>query len=84
MLGYPSPFWSGKQDMNESDIGALVTARRKRLKLNQVELARLANISRSALSALENGAGTRGATITTLLAVLSVLGLTIDVVEARH
>ncbi|HEU0206296.1 MAG TPA: helix-turn-helix domain-containing protein [Pseudolysinimonas sp.] len=70
--------------MNEAELGAFVTARRKRLKLNQAELARLADISRSALSALENGAGPRGATITTLLAVISVLGLCIELVEARR
>jgi len=70
--------------MNETDIGAMVTSRRKRLHLNQADLARLANISRSALSALENGNRTRGATITTLLSVLSVLGLTIDIVEANR
>jgi transcriptional regulator with XRE-family HTH domain len=83
-LEFPYPFWSGKQDMNESELGAVMTARRKRLKLNQAELARLANISRSALSGLENGTGTRGATIATLLAVLSVLGLSIELVEARR
>jgi len=70
--------------MNETDIGELVALRRRRLNLNQTDLARLANISRSALSALENGTRTRGATIATLLSVLSVLGLTLEVVEATR
>jgi len=70
--------------MNEVEIGSLVSSRRKRLKLNQTELARLADVSRSALSALENGAGRRGTTIATLIAVLAVLGLSIDLVDARQ
>lgn len=70
--------------MNELEVGRVVIDRRKRLKLNQAQLAGLANISRSTLSALETGSGTRGATIATLLAVFSVLGLAVDVVEAKR
>ncbi|MEP6842442.1 MAG: helix-turn-helix domain-containing protein [Pseudolysinimonas sp.] len=70
--------------MNELDIGRQIVARRKRLKISQEQLARLANVSRSTLSALETGSGTRGATIATLTSVLTVLGLAVGIVEAER
>lgn len=69
--------------MNEIELGKAIVERRKRLRLNQSELAELAGINRGTLSALENGAGNRGATITTLVSVSKVLGLTITLSENR-
>jgi transcriptional regulator with XRE-family HTH domain len=69
--------------MDEIELGKSITERRKQLRLNQSELAELAGINRGTLSALENGAGNRGATIATLVSVSKVLGLTITLSENR-
>lgn len=55
-------------------LGEQIAAHRKKLKLNQTELARKAGISRATLDALENGrAGELGFTkITKLLAALGL------------
>jgi transcriptional regulator with XRE-family HTH domain len=65
--------------MNQLDIASAVVARRKALGLTQAELADLADMSRATLSALENAAEDRGVTVSTLLTVLSVLGLSLRI-----
>lgn len=65
--------------MNQRDIASVVVARRKALGLTQAELADLAGMSRATLSALENAAEDRGVTMSTLLTVLSVIGLSLRV-----
>lgn len=55
----------------ESEIGSAVRALRIDADLTQAELAELANVSRSAVANLENGRGSR---LATLLAVLRCLG----------
>lgn len=69
--------------MDEIEIGATIAKRRKRLRLNQSELAELAGVSRGTLSSLENGIGNRGATIATLVSISSVLGLEVTLAERR-
>ena len=65
--------------MNQREIASVVVARRKALGLTQAELADLAGMSRATLSALENAAEDRGVTMSTLLTVLSVIGLSLRV-----
>jgi transcriptional regulator with XRE-family HTH domain len=65
--------------MNQLDIASAVVARRKALGLTQAELADLADMSRATLSAVENAAEDRGVTVSTLLTVLSVLGLSLRI-----
>lgn len=55
-------------------LGTLVAARRRRLKLSQLELAKKASISRATLDALENGRiGELG--FNKIAKILSVLGM---------
>jgi transcriptional regulator with XRE-family HTH domain len=73
------PISTRKLDMNQLDIASAVVARRKALGLTQAELADLADMSRATLSAVENAAEDRGVTVSTLLTVLSVLGLSLRI-----
>jgi len=62
-------------------LGEQISARRKKLGMNQTKLARKASISRATLDALENGrTGEMGFSRITRL--LSALGLSLDLQEA--
>jgi transcriptional regulator with XRE-family HTH domain len=68
--------------MNATDIGRRLRGQRAVLGLTQIEVAELAGVSRRAVVELESAKGARGATMNTLIAVCSVLGLAVTVTEA--
>jgi transcriptional regulator with XRE-family HTH domain len=64
-----------------SSIGSQVASRRKTLKLSQSALAKMTNLSRSTLEALENGrTGELG--FTKVVKILSALGLELKLQQA--
>ncbi len=64
-----------------ASLGSQIAARRKKLGMSQIELARKASISRATLDALENGrAGEMG--FSKIVRLLSALGLSLDLQEA--
>jgi HTH-type transcriptional regulator/antitoxin HipB len=65
-----------------AQLGAVVRARRKALKLRQAELAALAGVGLAFLYELEHGKPT--VRIDKVLAVLSVLGLELHVREGKQ
>jgi transcriptional regulator with XRE-family HTH domain len=68
--------------MNEIEIGKRIAERRKELRINQDQLALLAGTGRATISALENGRGARGITLGKLIALLTVLGLSLELRDA--
>lgn len=62
--------------MNESEIGRLIRARRRRAGLRQGELAALAGVGNRFVSELENGKST--VELGRTLRVLAVLGLELE------
>jgi HTH-type transcriptional regulator / antitoxin HipB len=68
--------------MDLSELGRLVRAARKKAALSQGEVASRLGMSRATISAIENGTvGEIG--IRKVLALLTLLGLEIDVIERR-
>jgi transcriptional regulator with XRE-family HTH domain len=63
--------------MNKAEIGRYVIERRDTLRISQVDLAELSEISVHTLSNLETGKG--NVTLDTLLKVAGVLGLKVKV-----
>lgn len=63
--------------MNFIEIGEIIKQRRHRLKINQQDLADLADVNINTIVAIERGSG--NPKIETLLAVCHVLGLQINV-----
>jgi transcriptional regulator with XRE-family HTH domain len=62
-------------NMSEQALTKILVGTRKRSGLSREEVARRANVSRSAMRSLEKGLGS---SVKTLLPVLDVLGLTIE------
>lgn len=67
--------------MNEQDIGHRLRSRRKQLGLTQLDVAALAATNRDTVTALERASSPRGATLATLIAVASVLGLVVELAD---
>lgn len=63
--------------MNKKQIGDIIKARRRALKVRQLELSELAGIGINTLVAIERGQG--NPKIETLLALLDTLGLQFDI-----
>ncbi len=63
--------------MNKKQIGDIIKARRRLLKVRQLELSELAGIGINTLVAIERGQG--NPKIETLLALLDTLGLQFDI-----
>jgi transcriptional regulator with XRE-family HTH domain len=65
-----------------ASIGSKIAAHRKTLRLNQLDLARKAGVSRATLDALENGrAGELG--FSKISKILSSLGLELQIQDAK-
>ena len=63
--------------MNLVEIGKNISNRRKLLRINQLDLCSIAEISQHTLSDIENGSG--NPTISTLMKVMDILGLEFDI-----
>lgn len=64
---------------DSTPVGQIIRQKRRRLGLNQGELSDLSGVSRRTISALENGK--RSIQLDGLVAVLTVLGLKLDIRE---
>lgn len=67
--------------MTPTEIGNKIRQRRRQLKINQSDLARLASCSKPSVVSAEAGKPTLRLDI--LLSILQVLGLTVLIAEAR-
>lgn len=68
--------------MNMEDLGQFMKRRRKSLRIDQKELARVAGISIHAISDMESGKG--NPTLETLNKLFDALGLTIKIEAGRN
>jgi y4mF family transcriptional regulator len=67
--------------MTPQEIGQRIRKRRKQLQITQADLARLADCSKPSVVAAEQGKPTLR--LDKLMAILHVLGLAIDITDAR-
>jgi HTH-type transcriptional regulator / antitoxin HipB len=67
--------------MTPKEIGQQIRQRRRKLKITQSDLARLASCSKPSVVGAEKGKATLR--LDKLLAILQVLGLSIHIVDAR-
>jgi y4mF family transcriptional regulator len=67
--------------MTSSEIGQKIRERRRQLKINQTDLARLASCSKPSVVAAESGKPTLR--LDKLLAILHVLGLSVNIEDSR-
>lgn len=63
--------------MTKSELGSQIESRRKSLKVNQPELAQLAEVSLKTIVNIETGKG--NPTLDVLIKVMEVLGLTLEI-----
>ena len=63
--------------MHLTEIGISIKTRRKLLRINQLKMCSIAEISQHTLSDIENGKG--NPSITTLMKIIDTLGMEIDV-----